>query len=113
MSAPSRARRAAAAAVLACAAIVAAVATPRGDAAHPPLSHPYAATLPEGEGRELAERGCLMCHSATLITQQAKDSLAWSKTVATMMQWGAPVKKGDRDELVHYLSAHFGPRASP
>jgi hypothetical protein len=99
--------------VLAAVALGAVAATPRGQAVPPPLSRPYAATLPEGQGREIAESGCLMCHTATLITQQAKDSLAWSKTVATMMQWGAPVKKGDRDELVHYLSAHLGPRTKP
>jgi cytochrome c5 len=80
--------------------------------ARPALAHPYPNTLPAGPGQEIAERACLMCHAATMITQQAKAEAAWAKTVATMTQWGAPVHGGDRDELVRYLSAHFGRRAA-
>ena len=80
------------------------------DSPTPPLAHPYPNELPDGEGRVLAERACLMCHAATLITQQAKDSTAWSKTVATMVKWGAPLPTAEQDTVVRYLSAHLGPR---
>ena len=80
------------------------------DSPTPPLVHPYPNQLPEGEGSVLAARACLMCHAATLITQQAKDSTAWAKTVGTMVKWGSPLPTAEQDTVVRYLSAHFGPR---
>ena len=71
----------------------------------------YPASLPDGAGRGIAERSCLTCHSATLITQQAKDSTAWAKTLATMEKWSAPVAPGERDTLLAYLVSTLGPRA--
>ncbi len=103
-----RARRAGFAAAL-CALAVLGLwgATPRPD--EPSLVRPYSNELPVGEGRAIAEGACLMCHTATLITQQKKDSTAWAKTVATMVQWGAPVEPREKDPLVRYLVARFGP----
>ena len=107
--APRRgARRATAVLVVALASFAAVAAL--SDTPAPPLAHPYPNQLPDGEGKMLAERGCLMCHSATLITQQAKDSTAWAKTVATMVKWGAPLPAAEQDTVVQYLSAHLGPR---
>ena len=71
----------------------------------------YPESLPGGPGRGIAERSCLTCHSATLITQQAKDSTAWAKTLATMEKWSAPVAPGERDSLLAYLVSTLGPRA--
>jgi hypothetical protein len=70
----------------------------------------YPEELPAGPGHDIAERSCLMCHAATLITQQAKDSVGWEKTLATMEKWSAPVPAVERDTLRDYLLAHFGPR---
>ena len=102
------ARRVLASLLLLLAMVVAAAAL--SDSPTPPLAHPYPNELPDGEGRVLAQRACLMCHAATLITQQAKDSTAWSKTVATMVKWGAPLPTAEQDTVVRYLSAHLGPR---
>lgn len=66
--------------------------------------------LPNGPGRESVERGCLVCHSAMLITQQRKDSTGWAKTIGQMEQWGAPIPEGSRDSVQVYLVHHFGPR---
>jgi cytochrome c5 len=71
----------------------------------------YPANFPDGEGRAIAERACLLCHSAMLATQQAKDSTGWEKTLATMEKWGAPVQGAEHDTLRTYLLAHFGPRS--
>ena len=65
----------------------------------------------ETEGRrEIAERSCVLCHSSMLITQQAKDSTGWAKTVALMEKWGAPVPPAQHDTLLAYLVRHLGPR---
>lgn len=73
---------------------------------------PYPDVFPAGEGRAIAERACLVCHSAMLVTQQAKDSTGWEKTLTQMTNWGAPsVTQAERDTLRDYLLKHFGPRA--
>ena len=71
----------------------------------------YANAFPDGEGRPLAERYCQICHAPALVTQQAKDSTGWEKTLATMEKWGAPVSGADHDTLRVYLVSHFGPRS--
>ena len=70
----------------------------------------YPDTFPAGPGRAIAERACLFCHSPMLVTQQAKDSTGWEKSLATMEKWGAPMTPAERDTLRGYLLASFGPR---
>ena len=70
----------------------------------------YATQFPDGPGKAIADRSCLMCHAATLVTQQAKDSTGWEKTLATMEKWGAGVNPSEHDTLRTYLLEHFGPR---
>ena len=105
--------------VLACAvlAIVAAERTartqgggPAAEVAHVPKRLAYAAALPESVGWQIAGRACLLCHSAMLITQQAKDSTGWMKTLAQMEKWGAVVTPEERDTLHTYLLGLYGPR---
>jgi hypothetical protein len=67
-------------------------------------------TFPAGDGKAIAERACLFCHSAMLVTQQAKDSTGWEKTLTTMKNWGSPMSNSERDTLRTYLLARFGPR---
>ncbi len=49
----------------------------------------YPANFPPGPGASVAERSCVACHSAMLVTQQHKDSTGWEKTVHTMESWGS------------------------
>jgi len=70
----------------------------------------YPDTFPSGDGRAIAERACMICHSPMLVTQQAKDSTGWEKTLATMKNWGAPLSSSERDTLRGYLLMRFGPR---
>jgi len=87
-----------------------AAAAASGAGAAPRVLHPYPATLPQGEAHALATRACLVCHSAQLINQQAKDSTAWEKTISQMEMWGAPVPPGQHDALRRYLLRALGPR---
>jgi hypothetical protein len=75
----------------------------------PPSPQPvYANELRAGPGRLIAMQRCLTCHSATLLTQQHKDSTAWAKTVAQMEKWGAAVSAAERDTLLAYLAGGPG-----
>jgi cytochrome c5 len=72
----------------------------------------YPAQFPDsGNGRWIAERACLTCHAATLVTQQAKDSAAWEKSLAQMESWGVKLGRDERETLHHYLVTRFGPRS--
>ncbi len=66
------------------------------------------AALPAGSGRALVEGNCLICHGATMIQQQHKDSAGWAKTVAQMRAWGAPLPEQQQPALIEYLTRHYG-----
>ena len=51
----------------------------------PKMARPYPATFAPGPGHDLAEQRCLMCHNATLVTQQAKDSAGWARTIGSTL----------------------------
>jgi hypothetical protein len=65
--------------------------------------------LPAGPAKEKAEAACLTCHEARIILQQRLSKPAWTKEVDKMMKWGAEVDPKDRDALIDYFSANFGP----
>jgi hypothetical protein len=79
-------------------------------AAQPAARTLYPDRFPPGPGSDIAARACVMCHSPMLVTQQAKDSLGWEKSLALMEKWGAPVTPGEHDSLRRYLLAHYGAR---
>ena len=104
-------RRAAAVGLVLGAMGLATLASGRGDTNSFPRRATYPDAYPDGPGRAIAERACLICHSAMLVTQQAKDSTGWEKSLATMEKWGAPLTPAEHDTLRGYLLSHFGPRA--
>jgi mono/diheme cytochrome c family protein len=66
-----------------------------------------------GEGKAIADRACQICHSPMLVTQQAKDSTGWEKTLGQMEKWGVKLTPAEHDTLRGYLLARFGPRKTP
>ncbi len=88
-------------------AVAAAGSRPAGS---PQLQPAYPAKLAAGEGSDLAESHCLMCHSAMLIVQQTKDSTGWEKTIAQMEKWSAPLDSTAHRALHRYLLRSYGPR---
>lgn len=65
--------------------------------------------LPAGPAKEKADAACLTCHEARIIVQQRLTKPAWIKEVDKMTKWGAEVDPKDRDGLIDYFSANFGP----
>ena len=69
--------------------------------------------LPAGPIDAKATTACLECHEARIIVQQRLSRAAWTKEVDKMTKWGALVNPSDRDALIDYLSANFGPDQPP
>ena len=69
--------------------------------------------LPPGPMQAKATTSCLECHEARIILQQRLSKAAWTKEVDKMVKWGAVVDANDRDALIDYLSANFGPDQPP
>lgn len=65
--------------------------------------------LPAGPAQEAAANACLSCHEARIIVQQRLSKAAWTREMDKMTKWGAPVDPKDRDALIDYFSANFGP----
>ena len=89
---------------------IAALALGQGDG-KPARERAYPVTFPAGEGEAIAQRACLVCHTAMLVTQQHKDSTGWEKSVRQMEAWGAQVAPEEHPVLVRYLTETLGPRA--
>jgi hypothetical protein len=65
--------------------------------------------LPAGPMQEKAVAACSTCHESRIIVQQRLSKPAWTKEVDKMIKWGAEVDRKDRDALIDYFSANFGP----
>ncbi len=69
--------------------------------------------LPAGPMQEKAAAACLSCHEARIIVQQRLSKAAWTREMDKMVKWGAVVDPQDRDALIDYFSANFGPDQPP
>lgn len=65
--------------------------------------------LPEGPGKEIADRACLSCHSTDILRQQRLSEAQWTASLNKMVGWGAEVPEEEKVKLVKYLALHFGP----
>jgi hypothetical protein len=69
--------------------------------------------LPAGPMQGKAGAACLSCHEARIIVQQRLSKAAWTREMDKMTKWGAEVDPQDRDALIDYFSANFGPDQPP
>jgi len=63
------------------------------------------------DGRKIVEGACLSCHSEEMLLQQRLTEAQWTKTVTKMAGWGANLDPADKDALIKYLAANYGPDA--
>jgi quinoprotein glucose dehydrogenase len=82
-------------------------APPRPAAPQPTAAAPDG--LPDGPGRAETVAACSGCHGLGQILGEHRDRAAWTTTVTSMINNGAPVADADFDKVVGYLAAHFGP----
>ena len=48
--------------------------------------------------------------AADLIEQQKLSRPGWTRSVEKMMRWGATISADEKEPLIEYLAARFGPR---
>ena len=66
-------------------------------------------TLPSGEFRKLVQVKCTSCHMAGQVASQRGTASQWSQIVESMILRGAEVSDTEFDQIVSYLTFHFGP----
>jgi hypothetical protein len=66
--------------------------------------------LPPGLGRTMLESSCTVCHDLREVTKFRGyyNRQQWQDIVATMMGYGANIKKDDVDLLADYLTQNLG-----
>ncbi len=62
-------------------------------------------------GQKEEARSCIPCHSLRLVHSQRLTRAAWTKEVDKMAGWGTKI--ADREALLEYLAANFGPDKPP
>jgi mono/diheme cytochrome c family protein len=62
------------------------------------------------QGEAVLARACRPCHGTDLMEQQRLPRAGWVREVDKMIRWGAQVSDDEKDALVDYLTATWGPR---
>jgi cytochrome c5 len=70
---------------------------------------PVASHAVADQGEATFKRVCLSCHEADIIEQQKLTPTGWTRSVEKMMRWGAALGDADKQPLVDYLAARYGP----
>ena len=71
----------------------------------------YTPALSAGEGRELVQSFCGICHSTTYITMQPPlPGATWERLVQKMIgTFGAPIPESSAQAIIAYLKSHYTP----
>jgi len=71
----------------------------------------YTPPLADGDGRELVQSFCGICHSTTYITMQPPlPSATWEGVVNKMIgTFGAPIPEPSAQAILAYLKSHYTP----
>jgi len=73
-----------------------------------PAPRPAAAEIPAFPAK--VKETCIGCHESDIIAGQRITRAQWDREINKMAGWGATVKPADRNEILDFLSQHFGPR---
>jgi competence protein ComEA len=65
-------------------------------------------TLPEGPGKTVVERMCKGCHTLDNVVRSRRTRDRWTEVVDDMVARGAKGSDSEADEVIDYLSTHFG-----
>src|SRR5258708_39867336 len=65
-------------------------------------------TLPEGSGKPVVERMCRGCHTLDSVVRSRRTRDRWTEVVDDMISRGAKGTDSEADEVIDYLSTHFG-----
>ena len=70
---------------------------------------PAQVTLPDGDGKVIAERMCATCHGLEEITHVRNTEARWATVVDDMVARGAQGTDAEIEVLIRYLATQFGP----
>jgi cytochrome c5 len=65
-------------------------------------------TLPAGDGKQLVETRCGLCHDLERVAAVKRRKADWPVIVANMAEQGAPVTADESRAISDYLAANFG-----
>ena len=65
--------------------------------------------LPEGEGRDLVQFHCSLCHDLTLVRQQRLSRPVWNRILDEMKKNGAVFTEEQRGAILDYLAKYLAP----
>jgi len=71
---------------------------------------PAASHAATESGAATFKRVCQSCHDADIVEQQRLTPTGWTRSVEKMMRWGAAVSDAEKQLLIEYLAARYGPR---
>ena len=63
--------------------------------------------FPAGPMHDTVTKACTQCHTAEVVTSQAKTRDGWLNTVNQMVANGAPVSDAEFDKVVDYLANNY------
>jgi len=63
--------------------------------------------LPAGEGKEILETRCTLCHNTERVTRQRFARDDWQDTINRMIGYGVPLSDNQKAVLTDYLAANF------
>ena len=76
--------------------------------AESPAPPPQQSTIPPFPAK--VKEACIGCHESDIIAGQRITRAQWDREITKMTGWGAKVQPADRNEILDFLTQHFGPR---
>lgn len=73
-----------------------------------PGQQPVKVTLADGQGKELIEGGCALCHGLDRVTDTKRTKEQWQLIVNRMMFFGSPITQDQEATVVDYLATNYG-----
>ena len=68
--------------------------------------------LPDAPGKEVVQKVCATCHSASIIAGRGLTREEWSEVVSSMISRGAKGTQTEFSQVVDYLSRNLPPKAA-
>ncbi len=64
--------------------------------------------LPPGNGQQIVDTRCSLCHGVDRVVATKRSKTAWTQIVNRMIYLGAPLTPDQTQTVLQYLSANFG-----
>jgi mono/diheme cytochrome c family protein len=65
-------------------------------------------TLPDGPGKDLVEKNCVLCHGLDRVAAVTRSQAGWKAVVDRMKGLGAQLSGDDEKTVLSYLNMKFG-----